>query len=281
MANLLTIRMFTDPTCPWAYSAEPARLRLKWLYGDQITWDVQLIAMHGYGDEPASKLTPEAIAGFFTKIRETHEMPIDDTIRPRVPASALACKAVVAARLHDPTTAEKLLRQLRIAVMSGKMIDEQATIDELLKEVGFDPATVQQWLVEPETEAAFVSGAEAARTPTKLALAFDHKLANTTSGRRRYTAPSCQLLKNDQIVFELPGFWPAPTYEAAAINTAPELVRAKEPKSVREVLEWAGEPLATKEVAVIMGKETQNIRSELEKIATMQPVGQDGFWLLR
>jgi hypothetical protein len=25
---------YTDPACPWAYSAEPGRRRLDWLYGD-------------------------------------------------------------------------------------------------------------------------------------------------------------------------------------------------------------------------------------------------------
>ena len=28
---------FTDPGCPWAYSAEPFRRRINWLYGDRIT----------------------------------------------------------------------------------------------------------------------------------------------------------------------------------------------------------------------------------------------------
>jgi hypothetical protein len=30
------IRHFTDPGCPFAFSAEPRRLRLEWLFGDHI-----------------------------------------------------------------------------------------------------------------------------------------------------------------------------------------------------------------------------------------------------
>ena len=35
------ITEFTDPGCPWAYSAEPARRRLNWLYGSEIDWSLQ------------------------------------------------------------------------------------------------------------------------------------------------------------------------------------------------------------------------------------------------
>lgn len=31
----LAIEEFTDPGCPFAFSAEPARWRVEWLYGDQ------------------------------------------------------------------------------------------------------------------------------------------------------------------------------------------------------------------------------------------------------
>ena len=35
----MIVREFTDPSCPYAFSAEPARLRLKWRYGDRIDWE--------------------------------------------------------------------------------------------------------------------------------------------------------------------------------------------------------------------------------------------------
>jgi hypothetical protein len=31
------ITEYTDPGCPWAYSAESFRGRLTWLYGDRVT----------------------------------------------------------------------------------------------------------------------------------------------------------------------------------------------------------------------------------------------------
>ena len=32
------ITLFTDPACPFAFSAEPVRQRLRWHYGDQLRW---------------------------------------------------------------------------------------------------------------------------------------------------------------------------------------------------------------------------------------------------
>ena len=40
MAADVCITEYTDPGCPWAYSAEPFRRRLTWLYGDRLEWRV-------------------------------------------------------------------------------------------------------------------------------------------------------------------------------------------------------------------------------------------------
>jgi hypothetical protein len=39
------IRHYTDPTCPYAFSAERRRLRLLWLYGEQIDWELHMVAL--------------------------------------------------------------------------------------------------------------------------------------------------------------------------------------------------------------------------------------------
>jgi predicted DsbA family dithiol-disulfide isomerase len=40
----ITITHYTDPGCPFAWSAEPARRRLQWLYGDQLEWRLRMAA---------------------------------------------------------------------------------------------------------------------------------------------------------------------------------------------------------------------------------------------
>ena len=42
MADVL-ITEFTDPGCAWAYSAEPFRQRLHWLYGDSLEWRLRVV----------------------------------------------------------------------------------------------------------------------------------------------------------------------------------------------------------------------------------------------
>jgi hypothetical protein len=69
-------------------------------------------------------------------------------------------------------------------------------------------------------------------------------------------------------------------YEAAVANLARELERRGHADSVEELLAWAGEPLATAEVAGIMGIDRDDARTELARIAHEQPVGPDGWWTL-
>src|SRR4029079_5847002 len=39
------IRHFTAPGCPFAFSAERQRLRLLWLYGAQIEWELHMVVL--------------------------------------------------------------------------------------------------------------------------------------------------------------------------------------------------------------------------------------------
>jgi len=273
----LAIKVFTDPACPYAYSAEPSRWRLRWLYGDQLQWRETMIVLSGYQEETSAR-TPEQIAKNFTSLREQYGMPINDRPRPRLATSVEACRAYVAARRHEPAKAELLLRRLRVAAMGGELLDAPAVIEKAVADAGLDVETWRGWTTEPATEQELMKDAEAARRPSDVARGFRRKLSETSTGRLRYSAPSYQFMDGTTILFELPGFWPLEAYEAAIGNLAPELTRADDPQSVVEVLRWAGVPLATKEVAVICNKGLDAVRAELEKAADFTPLGQDGFW---
>ena len=41
----MDITLFTDPACPFAFSAEPVRQRLRWHYGDGLTWHLCMIVL--------------------------------------------------------------------------------------------------------------------------------------------------------------------------------------------------------------------------------------------
>jgi predicted DsbA family dithiol-disulfide isomerase len=281
----LTIREFTDPACPFAFSAEPARLRLIWLYGDQIEWQPRMVVLSQSPDDYEAKgFTPERQVGALETIRERYGMPIDTSLRPRMMATVHACRAVVAARLHAPERERALLRRLRIRAMAGDLIDEPGVIALCAREAGIEPMLVFRAAADdPAVEVALREDMAAARAPSGPSLALDHKLADAGSGGlgRRYTCPSYEIERaggdgSGWPRFDVPGFQPAAVYEAAIANLAPELERRPAPESVEQVLEWAGEPLAAAEVAAICETSLEQADAELAGVA----VSRDGWWSL-
>jgi predicted DsbA family dithiol-disulfide isomerase len=282
MGPVLRIQEFTDPACPFAFSAEPARQRLRWLYGDAIEWRPRMIVLSQSPDDYIDKgFTPEKMAESLEAIQKRHGMPIDPRERPRMSASAHACWAVVAARLHSPQHELPLLRRLRMRAMAGELLDEPVTIAHAALDAGLQPLRLFGiWHADPAVDEALEADMAAARMPSRPALALDHKLAAAGDGRR-YTAPSYEIERIDNGArFDVPGFQPVAVYEAAIANLAPELARRAAPESVEQVLAWAAEPLATAEVAAVMDIELDEARTELARVAHEKPVGLDGWWSL-
>lgn len=275
---------FTDPGCPWAFSAEPHRLRLRWLYGAHgLTWRRRMVVLARTPQEYEDKgFTPAKQAAAFAEIAADHGMPIDPSERPRMAATLPACRAVAGARLHAPEREAPLLRRLRLRHFAGELLDEPATIDGAAADVGLDPAQVRGWIDEETVRAAVDEDAAAARQPMPAARALDHKLANW-SGGRRYTCPSYEITRtaDPTIAIAVPGFQPFATYDVVMANLRPDLERREDPASVEEVLRWAGEPLATQEVAEVAGLSRDEASAELAQVAERQPLGTDALWRLR
>ena len=280
MADVV-ITEYTDPGCPWAYSAEPFRRRLSWLYGDQLEWRARMVGLAESGDDLVEKgFTPDAQAKAHAKIAADHRMPIDTRERPRMAGTMPACRAVVAARLHAPAAERLLLRRLRIRAFSGGLLDDPELIAGAARDAALDPAELAVWAAEPGTEAALRADMDAARQPMTAARVLDHKLANW-SGGVRYTCPSYEISRPvDGTKIAVPGFQPFPVYDVVTANLVPGLDRRPAPDSVEEVLAWTGTPLATQEVAVVCDIPFDDARERLGRVAVEQHVGFDGFWTL-
>jgi predicted DsbA family dithiol-disulfide isomerase len=271
----LEITHFTDPACPFAFSAEPARLRLRWHYGEQLVWRTRMIVLTLEPGE-AEKLA-EGAPG----LQRRYGMPIDPAPYPRPASSEPACRAVVAARLHAPEAEEPLLRRLRVRVMLGGLLDDPELIAAAALDVGLEPAEVEEWCARDDVEAALQADIEAARTPSAAARALDHKLGGPRE-RRRYTAPSYEIARADGTAapVAVPGFNPVEAYETAVANLAPELIRKPKPERVEDVLAWADQPLATAEVALIAQLDEVKTRAALSRVATPAAAGADFYWTL-
>jgi predicted DsbA family dithiol-disulfide isomerase len=275
------ITEYTDPGCPWAYSAEPFRRRLNWLYGDRLEWRARMVGLAESPDDYVERgFTPQRQSQAFTSIARDHGMPIDTSQRPRMAATLPACRAIVAARLHAPDHERRLLRRLRVRHFSGELLDDPQTIAAAARDAGLDPAQLEVWVREDAVEAALREDMAAAREPHTAARVLDHKLANW-SGGRRYTCPSYEIVRvEDGVRIAVPGFQPWAVYDVVLANLVPGLDRRDPPDAVEEVLAWTGTPLATKEVAVVCDIDFAAARERLGRVAEEHHVGADGFWTL-
>jgi predicted DsbA family dithiol-disulfide isomerase len=275
------ITKFTDPGCPWAWSAEPFRWRLAWLYGNALDWRLRMVVLSERAQDNVDRgLTPEMVAESSAEIARNHRMPIDTRLRPRVPATLPACRAVVAARVHAPQLAQRLFRALQIKNFAGELFDEQETIDDAARAAGIGPEELFEWERDPAVLEELEEDMRLARQPLAAARVLDHKLANW-SGGRRYTCPSYELCRrSDEVKIAVPGFQPFAAYDVVTANLVPGENRRPAPGSVEEVLTWADEPLATQEVAVVCEISFEEARAELGRVAVERHIGADGLWSL-
>ncbi|MBB4663613.1 DsbA family protein [Conexibacter arvalis] len=288
MSFEIEVTEYTDAQCPWAWSAEPMKWRLRWLYGEALEWRTRMIVLAADGGHYARiGYTTEQLAAGFEQFAARYGMPLDATPRPRLGATRPAAKAVVAARVNgSPQLSERLLRRLRVHAMTNPaaLLDEDETIVAAATEAGVDPAVLERWLTDPAVERALEDDMLAARSPAPAAVALSHKLARAAEdpSRWRYTAPSLVFTRiGDRQTIETPGFQPSIAYEVAVANLAPGLARRAPPESVEELLEWAGTPLATQEVAEVLGISRDEARERLSAGgAVEQRAGSDAFWAL-
>jgi len=278
---MVHVREFTDPACPFAFSAEPAIWRLQWLYGHGLDWEKRVVVLsESPADYDRRGFTVEKQSEGLKMLQQKYGMPIDWRLRPRMTGTVHACRAIVATRLHQPEDEWRILRAFRVRHMAAQMIDEPATIDAAARDAGIEPAELRRWLDDPAVEEALREDIRLARRPSSASLAQVHKLASTDDGGNRYTCPSVEITGPDGRRADIPGFQPVEVYETAIANLAPELERRGAPESVEQVLAWAEVPLATMEVAAVMGIEAADARAELARVAAETPVGADGYWSL-
>jgi predicted DsbA family dithiol-disulfide isomerase len=276
------ITEYTDPGCPWAYSAEPVRRRLDWLYGDQLEWEAKMVVLADSPDDYLKRdFTPARQAAAYKQIAREHGMPIDTSERPRMAATRPACLAVAATRLHAPEQTRALLRCLRVHNFAADaLLDEPEMLTTASRSAEIDHAELERWTSDPRANQLLQEDMLAARQPSRAARVLDHKLANW-SGGRRYTCPSYEITRlSDQVTITVPGFQPFAVYDVLLANLVPGTERRADPEDMREVLQWAGAPLATREVALLTGLEHADARERLGAVAQERHVGADGFWTL-
>jgi protein-disulfide isomerase-like protein with CxxC motif len=245
---------FTDPACPWAYSARPAHARLRWRFGDQIDWQLVLIGLSESAEAyEARGYTPERLLDTQHRFSTRFGMPYSFELKPRMSGTSRACRAIVAVRDLDPALGERALRALQLMhFTTAGLLDDDESLRRALSTVpGLDAHAVVARIDDPEVVAAYEADRSHARSaegsPTHAQDRF-----STSDGPVRYTAPSVIFERADGRSLEVGGFQPFEAYDTALANLDVTLKRRPAPESALEALEAFPEGLTTAELASVM-----------------------------
>jgi len=288
-AMAISATLYSDPACPWAYSATPALTVLRWRYRDQLDWrlvtiglreETTSLAAHGY--------TPARQATGARSFRDRYGMPFATAPPSRLASTGRACRAVVATRLAHPGREFAALRALAFARFNTTLLlDEDDSIATALAEVeGIDVAGIVAALDSGAVTEAYEADKEQARTAAGGPTEFQGKAA-LSDGTVRYTAPSVVFDAGGRRL-EAGGFQPVEAYDVIIANLDVSLERVAPPEGPSELLEYFADGLCTQEVAALLarnlvdpdrpGAEQALIELVAEGRATREPLGNDAIW---
>jgi 2-hydroxychromene-2-carboxylate isomerase len=248
----IRVDCFSDPGCPWGYSANPALAVLRWRYGRQLDWRLITIGLTETGGEYERRGYTAAMMAHAYRSFRRYGMPFAVEPRPRLLGTGRACRAIVATRLLDPAREWAAYRALQFAWFTSTLtLDEDEGIAAALASVpDLDVAAVLAAIESPEVEEAYAADRAQARNAAGSPTEFQGKAA-ATDGPVRYTAPSLVFSRGD-VRLEAGGFQPVEAYDVLIANLDPALERRDAPADPGEVLEAFPDGLTTQEIAAIM-----------------------------
>jgi protein-disulfide isomerase-like protein with CxxC motif len=285
----LHVTHFSDPGCPWAWSASPAIAALQWRYGDQLDWRHVMIGLTENGAVyEARGYTPGKQARGYRTFRE-RGMPFATEPRERIHGTWPMCRVVVATRRLSPEREFAVFRALQLAQFTGTgfLEDLQALREAIAWVPGIDADAIMAAANDPETERLFEQDRDEARTAEGGPTEFQGKSANT-DGRVRYTAPSLKF-DNGTTTLEAGGFQSFEAYDVLIANLDTSLERREPAEDAAEILPEFPDGLTTAEVAQIMAQdkyapdldaaEDALIAATASGAARRLPFGHDALWV--
>jgi 2-hydroxychromene-2-carboxylate isomerase len=286
---MIGVTHFTDPGCPWAYSAWPAHATLKWRYGEQLHWTLAMIGLTEDAAQYAARgYTPTRSAVGYERFRR-FGMPFQITPKARLSATSPACRAVVATRLAAPGLEEAALRALQFAQFTTTgTLDDPDTLRSALGAIdGLDAAAIVGRIDDLDVVAAYQADRARARAAAGSPTEFQGRAANT-DGAVRYTAPSLVFEAPDRQGLEAGGFQPIEAYDVVIANLDPTLERRPPAGDPVEVLDTFPFAMTTAEVAAVMTEhlgvpdlaavEAALITATGEGRVARRPAGDGSLW---
>jgi 2-hydroxychromene-2-carboxylate isomerase len=282
--------LYSDPGCPWAYSAVPALRVLEWRYGSQLDWRLVLIGLTEDASQYAARgYTP--LRGALGQLQfRRYGMPFAPQPKHRISATARACRAVVAARLLNPGDEWRVFRALQLANFTTPLLldDDEQLAAVMQRLPGVDADAIVSRLDDPEVTDFYERDRAEARTAAGSPAELQGKTADT-DGPVRFTAPSVVFELGEQTLMA-GGFQPVEAYDVLIANLDPTLERKDAPDTPLPLLERFGEGLTTQEVAALLARgndapdpvaaEAALLELVAAGTASRAPLGDDALWRL-
>jgi 2-hydroxychromene-2-carboxylate isomerase len=286
----LEVTHYSDPGCPWAWSASPHLAALRWRYGDALAWRHVMIGLTESADQYASRgYTGERMAAGYRRFR-SRGMPFATAPRPKMHGTGRMCRVVVAARLRAPEHEWAVFRALQFAQFTSTL--DLETPEGLREALAWVPAIDADALVavagDEDVEAAYQADRAEARTAAGGPTEFQGKSATTPEGEVRFTAPSVVFTAPDGRRLEAGGFQSTEAYDVCIANLDATLARRAPAEDAGDVLAAFPDGLTTAEVAAVMAP--SNTAADLEAAedaliaaagsgrAERLPFGHDALW---
>ena len=282
--------LYSDPACPWAYSAAPALRVIEWRYGTQLRWRLVLIGLTEDASQyEARGYTPLRGALGQSFFRRRYGMPFAAAPKPRLSATARACRVVIAARLDDPGSEWRVFRALQLANFNSPLIldDDEQLADALDRLPGIDGPAIVGRIDDPDVVEAYRQDRLESRGAEGSAAELQGK-TRVTDGPVRFTAPSVTF-ERDGLRLVAGGFQPVEAYDILVANLEPSLDRQAPPETPEPLLEFFPDGLTTQEVAALLAGNNQQPDREraegalLELVSTGRALrlalGNDALWV--
>ena len=286
--SMILATLYTDPGCPWAYSAIPALRVLQWRYGDQLEWRLVMVGL----TEDASQYearghTPVRGAIGHLRFRDRYGMPFSIAPKARVSATSRACRVIIAARLDRPGSEWLALRALQLANFATPLIlDDDQQLAAALDHAGLAGGSLAGRIDDRDVIEAYERDRAETRTAEGSAAELQGK-TRVSDGPVRFTAPTVAF-QRDGLRVIAGGFQPVEAYDVLVANLDPTLRREAPPDTPEPLLERCPEGLTTQEVAALLAvgndppdrEQAENALLELvgRGRAIREPLGDDALW---
>jgi 2-hydroxychromene-2-carboxylate isomerase len=252
MPGPISTTLYTDPGCPWAYSAIPALRVLDWRYGSQLEWRLVLIGLTESAEQYVARgYSPLRSARGQLSFRR-FGMPFAPNPKARVSATARACRAIVAARQLQPGSEWRALRALQLAQFTSPLVlDDDEHVSRVVGvALGVPAEAIRTALDSDDVSRAYQRDRAEARSAAGSPAELQGKTA-TTDGPVRFTAPSV-VFERDGTRLVAGGWQTIEAYDLLVANLDPTLTRRAVPEDAGLLLEAFPEGLTTEEVTALL-----------------------------